>query len=295
MHVLRNYTTTEPPETPVIPEFHYAVTWRAPGAHPGTHRSGQRGGGYEFAGHLPFVSHPDPRHLDLRASLHDPFGQLMVRSFHQRSSIPVFVLADLSASMGFQGTGSKRETLARFAASAAYSAYRSGDPFGFIGCDDSVRGDLLLPPRFHKAAAPELYRRLSDLSPRGRSAGALRQAVQYLGRQRALVFLASDFHFPLEELDRLLGDLVRHEVIPLVLWDSAEYERLPGWGLALVEDPETGERRRLLLRPSLREKFRRAFGRRRAELVHLCARRGREPFFAVDGFDADALTQYFYR
>lgn len=279
----------------MIAEFHYAVGWRPAGAHPGSHPSGQRGGGDEFAGYVPFLSHPDPRHLDVRASLHDPFGQPMVRSFRQRSSVPVFVVADLSASMGFRGTGAKQENLARFAASACHSAYRSGDPFGFIGCDETLRTDLLLPLRFHKGAAPELYHRLSRLSLRGRSATALQFAAQHLGRQRALVFLVSDFHLPPARLDTLLGNLVRHDVVPLVLWDSAEYERLPGFGLACVEDPETGERRRLFMRPGLREKFREGFEKRREALIRLCTRFGREPFFLVDAFDAEALTRYFYR
>jgi uncharacterized protein (DUF58 family) len=279
----------------LIPEFHYSAGWRAPGAHPGTHRSAQLGGGYEFAGHMPFVSNPDPRNLDLRASLNDPFGQLMVRSFRQRSAIPVFVVADLSASLGFRGAADKLENLAVFTASTAWSAYRTGDAFGFIGCDEAIRRDLLLPLRLHKGAAPDLYEKLRGFSPSGRSAEALHEAAQHLGRQRALVFLVSDFHFPLGRLDSLLGSLVRHDVVPVVLWDSAEYERLPSQGLIHVEDPETGERRRLFMRPKLREKFRLAFERRRAELVHLCTLRGREPFFVIDRFNADALTRYFYQ
>ena len=277
----------------MIPEFHYTVNWRAPGAHPGTHRSGQRCGGYEFAGQTPFFSNPDPRNLDLRASLSDPFGQLVVRSFRQRSAIPVIVLADLSASMGFVGAAGKLENLAQFAAAAAYSAYRCGDTFGVIACDEAIRWDLLLPVRFHKGAAPGLYERLRAVDPAGRSAEALQQAAEHLGRQRALVFLVSDFHFPLEWLDRLLGSLVRHDVVPVVLWDSLEYERLPDWGLVYVEDVETGERRRLLMRPALREKFREAFEARREALIQLCTQRGRAPFFVIDRLDADALTRYF--
>lgn len=277
----------------MIPEFHYAVGWRAPGAQPGSHRGAQLGGGHEFAGHVPFIANPDPRHLDLRASLNDPFGQPMVRRFRQRCAIPVFVLADLSASLGFHGTASKLETLATFTAACAWSAYRSGDTFGFIGGDETIRWELFLPLRLHKGAAPELYERLRHWSPQGRSAEGLHQAAPHLGRQRALVFLVSDFHLPPERIGSLLDSLVRHDVVPVVLWDSAEYERLPPWGLVHVEDAETGERRRLFMRPKLREKFRLAFERRRAELVQLCSRRGRAPFFAVDRFDADALTRYF--
>lgn len=278
----------------MIPEFYYAVPWRASGIHPGSHAGAQAGTSLEFTGHVPFISHPDPRHLDLRASLRDPFGQLMTRTFRQRSAIPVFVLADLSASLGFRGVVAKRDILADFAAACAYSAYRQGDRFGFVGGDEAIRWELFLPCRAHKGAATELHQRLRQWSPAGGSAAGLREAVPHLGRSRALVFLVSDFHWPPEQIAGLLDGLARHDVVPVVLWDSGEFERLPRWGLAYVEDPETGGRRRLLMRPALREKFREAFAARRAELVRLCVMRGRAPFFIVDRFDPDALTRYFY-
>jgi uncharacterized protein (DUF58 family) len=277
----------------VTAEFRYAVGWRAANHLPGTHAGSGLGGGYEFAGYVPFLAHPDPRRLDLRASLRDPFGQWMTRAFRPRAAIPVHVLADLSASLGFRGASSKLDTLAEIAAACAYSAYRAGDSFGFLGCDEAIRWDLHLPCRFHKGAAAELGERLRRFRPQGRSAAGLSQAAPQLGRRRALVFLASDFHFPLERLAGLLDSLSRHDVVPVALWDSAEYQRLPAFGLACLEDPETGERRRLWLRPALREKFRAAFARRRVELERLCLARGRAPFFVIDRFDADALTRYF--
>lgn len=279
----------------MIPEFHYRTGWRSPSARPGHHRSSQFGGGHEFSGHAPLVNNPDPRNLDIRATLHEPFGQLMVRTFRQRSTVPVYVIADLSASLGFRGVAEKMAILSRFTASAAYSAYRTGDPFGFIACDETVRGELSLPLRLHKGAAPELVQRLSAFAPRGKSADGLHRAALHLCKQRALVFLVSDFHFPLECVADLLGGLIRHDVVPVVLWDSAEYRRLPNWGLVYVEDPETGERRRLLMRPGLRKKFHAAFAQRREDLTRLCFRYGREPFFLIDSFDADALTEYFLR
>lgn len=279
----------------MIPEFHYRIGWRSPSARPGHHRSNQFGGGHEFSGHAPLVNNPDPRNLDVRATLHDPFGQLMVRTYRQRSTVPVYVVADLSASLGFRGVADKMALLSAFTASAAYSAYRTGDPFGFIGCDETVRSELSLPLRWHKAAAPELSQRLNAFVPRGKSADGLQQAALHLGKQRALVFLLSDFHFPLERTAELLGGLIRHDVVPVVLWDRAEYQNLPHWGLVYVEDPETGQRRRLLMRPALRKKFLTAFAQRRVDLIELCRNYGREPFFLMDRFDAEALTEYFLR
>jgi uncharacterized protein (DUF58 family) len=274
-------------------EFHYRVRWRSSSARPGHHRSVQSGGGYEFSGHAPLISNPDPRHLDIRASLHDPLGQLMVRTFRQRSTIPVFVIADLSASMGFCGAANKMDILADFVASVAYSAYRTGDPFGFIGCDSSIRSELYLPLRWHKAVAQDLWTRLRNFVPQGKSSAGLCEVLPRLGNQRTLVFLISDFHFALRQLDDLLGSMHHHDVVPVVLWDSAEYERLPTWGLFYLEDPETGERRRLLMRPRLREKFRAVFARRREELIQVCTQHRRKPFFIADRFDSDELTRYF--
>ena len=277
----------------MIEEFHYTLSWRASSPHPGAHASSLHGGGDEYAGLVPFISQPNPRHLDLRASLKDPFGQLVVRTHRQRSNIPVVVMADWSASMGFVGQSDKAERVARFAAAAAWSAYRHGDRFGFIAADERLREDLYVPLRLHKGGVPELYERLCRTPCQGRDVTGLIQAAPRLGQQRALVFLVSDFHFALERLDELLGALTRHDVVPVVVWDSAEYERLPDWGLVLLEDPETGAQRRLFMRPQLKAAFRERFEARRVALSERFRQRGRLPFFIVDRFDADALTHYF--
>lgn len=196
--------------------------------------------------------------------------------------------------MGFRGTRSKIELLAEFTASAAYSAYRTGDFFGFFGCDDAVRRDLFLPLRWHKGAAPELLDGLKNFQPQGSSSDGLQEVVPHLGRQKALVFLVSDFHFSLERLDLLLQGLTPHDVVPVVLWDSAEYVRLPFWGLINFEDPETRSRKRFFMRPTLRQKIRASFAKRRDDLERICTLYGRRPFFLIDRFDPDALTGYFY-
>ncbi len=275
-------------------EFHYQISWRAQGGHPGRHAGAQLGGGFEFQGYTPFTSQPDPRNLDVRAIIADPFGQLLVKSFRQRAAIPVYVLADLSASMGFRGKTSKIDLLAEFAEATAWSAWRTGDPFGFFGCDGEIRWDLSLPLRWHKGMAAELRGRIEGFQPKSGQHQGLLEAAAHLGRQRALVFLVSDFHLPIDKLEALFDAFVRHDLVPVLLWDSGEYEHLPRWGLAELQDAETGERRRLFLRPSLREKLRESFAERRAELVQLCARHGREAFFLIDRFDPDAMTRYFY-
>jgi uncharacterized protein (DUF58 family) len=279
----------------MIAEFQYTLNWRVHGAHPGAHPSAQAGGGFEFQGHVPFFAEPDPRKLDARATLADPLGRLMVKRFRQRASAPVYLLADLSASMGFQGQVLKTELLAEFAAAAAWSAWRSGDPFGFFACEAQIRWDLSLPLRWHKGMALELRERLRAFQPTAPHAKGLLEAIPHLGRHKALVFLVSDFHWPQPELEAVFDACAGHALVPVVLWDSAEYADLPAWGWLNWRDPETGGERLLFMRPSLRARIQERFQQRREALQSLCARYGREPFFLIDRFDPDAMTAYFFQ
>ena len=114
-----------------------------------------------------------------------------------------------------------------------------------------------------------------------------------MGRTRSLIFLVSDFHLPNADIVEVLGRLARHDVVPVVLWDPAEYETLPDFGLMVLMDPETGEKRRLWMRPKLRDAFKREFDRRKLELEGLMACLGRKPIFLSTEFVADDLTRYF--
>lgn len=275
-------------------EIHYRITWRTRGHHPGFHRSNQGGAGLEFRGLAPLLVARDPRRLDLRSSLRDPFEQFLVRTFRQRSQVPVFLLADLSASMGFVGEHRKMDVVADLAEALAYSAHRTGDRFGFLGFDDALLTDLQMSPTHFLAAGLDLGQRLRNHEAGGHSSRGLLEAVSYLPRQRSLVFLASDFHLPLAELEQALLPLGRHACVPLVLWDRTEYERLPRFGFATVQDAETGEQRTLLMRATLRQRIQAAFLSRRQALVELFADHQSPALFLEDGFDAAAITQYFY-
>jgi uncharacterized protein (DUF58 family) len=278
----------------VAKEIHYRIDWRARSPHPGHHRSAQAGGGLEFLGLVPLAVARDPRRLDLRASLRDPYEQFLVRTFRQRSQVPVYVLADLSASIGYVGDKRKLDVLADLIESIAYSASRTGDRFACIGFDDKVLDDLSIAPSHFVGAGVELASRVRAFDPVGRGSSGLLAASAYLPRQRALVFLVSDLHMALAELENSLAALARHQLIPIVLWDPTEYRRLPKFGFATVQDSESGERRTLFLRARLRERIRQAFERRRAAIEAICLAYQAPPLFMESGFDADRLTRYFH-
>jgi uncharacterized protein (DUF58 family) len=212
--------------------------------------------------------------------------------YRQQTSIPVLILLDLSASMGFGGASSR---LLQFISATAYSAFRSGDPFGLFCCDEALRHDLSLPLRNYKSLPADLVERLFHHRPHGRNAHGLSKISAQLGRQRVLLFLVSDFHFPLEETASLLESLAAHDVAPIVIWDPREFQGLPDWGWVELRDAENGSRRRWFLRPSLKRRIEEGFLQRREQLRATCLAFGREPFFMADEFQGSQLTDYFYR
>lgn len=279
------------PAAPAVREFHYRVRHGAAGHVPGAHRSRRGEAGLEFRGHVPLTQAPDTRRIDVHASLRDAFGQWQVRVFSERKAVAVVVIADLSASMGYRGVRSKLDVLADFTQAAAESAWRAGDSFGFIGCDERLRRDWLLPPTRRRGLGSLLAQRLRQLDPQGSALG-LAEAARALPHRRALVFLVSDFHLPIADLEAVLGRLAHHEVVPVLVWDRQEFDP-PRNGLTQLADPESGEQTLVWMRPALRERWCAVQAGRRATLQALFHRHRLDPLVLDDGYRADVVSAHF--
>jgi hypothetical protein len=107
--------------------------------------------------------------------------------------------------------------------------------------------------------------------------------------------MVSDFHMPINMLEESLILMLRHHIVPVVLWDSTEYKDLPEFGIANVTDPESGAKRTLFLRKAYRERILQSFADRREAIVNLFLRFDMQPFFVENSFDADQLTEYFHQ
>ncbi len=276
-----------------VHELHYRIAGASRGQTPGHHRSRHRGNGFEFRGHANLHDAPDARRIDVHASLRDPFGRWIVRLQQQRLSIPVAVVADLSASMAVDGASHKQGVLADLVESLAWSAWRTGDSFGFVGCDAVVRRDLLLPQTRARGAGTALAATLRGLPLDGRSARGLLQAPWHLPQRRALVFLVSDFHLPLADVAAVLARLAHHEVLPVVVWPQDEFDLGVLHGFADMAEPESGQRQWLWWRPALRRRWQEAAQKRRADLLALFRAQRLSPLFIEGAFDADAVTRHF--
>jgi uncharacterized protein (DUF58 family) len=272
-------------------EFLYRIPGRPGGIRPGAHPSRMDGGAGAFLGLQPLLVRPNPRRLDLRRSLTDPFGQWLVRNMSERVSVPLYVIADVSASMA---TDDKREAVTYLVESAALSAWRAGDPFGFIAADQRVRDELFHATMHSRGMGARVSERLGAFPYEGSGADGLLDAFQRLGRRRALVLIASDFHFDLGLARQLLRSLAGHYVVPLVVWGEAESSaNVPDRGFIDVGDSESAAHRFLWLRPRVVERIRVALRNRRAALRELFAQHGMQPVFIDGGFDPDRLTRHF--
>lgn len=270
----------------------YRLDWRAAGNRIGAHRGKVEGTGGLFRDFDTLLRSPDPRRIDLRMSLRDPNGTLYVRRFEQKTAISVYALVDLSASMSFAGSVAKMQVVADLCATLAASTRRIGDAFGLIGCNEHILPQFFLPATRSRGGEADMVARLRAYIPAGRGAEGLIEAASYLAGRRKLVFVLSDFYMPLATIELLFEALSRHDVVPIALKDRREVDDLPRYGLISLADLETGRRRLLAVRPSLREKWRRDAEEQKRALSALATRYGRPAFEILGPIDWDRLSAY---
>lgn len=278
----------------IAQEFHYRLPHRIGGWRPGSHPGSSLGTGHAFVTHMSLYDRPDPRRLDLRASLRNLDGDWLVRVNRQRAGVAVHVIVDVSASMHFGAHKPKLQIAADFVEALGHSAFRVGDALGMLAFDAVERRDLFMPALLSRGMGSVMAALLRQCaSPAGGSEG-LQDAVSQVAGRQGLVFLVSDFHWPLTRLETALDVLAPAYVVPMVIWDPAETEPPSQNALASLRDAESGMGRTLWLRPKLRARWRDAVAYRRAELQDFLARRALRPFHVNGAFDGEALSQYFF-
>jgi uncharacterized protein (DUF58 family) len=267
----------------------YRIVWRSRSVRQGLHRSTQSGAGGIFRDLAMLLEYRDPRRIDLRQSLRDPFETLYVRRFEEKSQIGVVMLLDVSGSMGFRGAARKMALAADLAQVIATSVRRAGDTFALYAADEEVREELTVLPTRSRAGEAAMAAALRACEPRQKGASGLIEAARRVGRKRNLVLVVSDFLMPGDQLEALFDALAGHDVLPIRLVDSNESLRLPSWGLIELDDLETGRRRLVAMRPSLKAEWQRRIEARRSFFRTLAARHGRAPFEITDTIRWDLL------
>jgi len=260
----------------LLQEFHYRWPRRSAGYRPGAHAGRALGSGAQPDAHGRLFDHPDPRRIDLRASLRDPRGEWLVRVARQRVAAQLYALVDVSPSMFFGARRPKLAVVQDFVRALGWSAYRNQDAAGLMAFDHAQRAELGCAARHGRGVPDDMGQALARAQPRraahGNAAEGLWQCAQRLAGREALVFIVSDFHGMCERrLSEALDSLQAAHVVPLLTWDSAETQPPAGDGLLLLQDAERASRAALWLRPKLRAAWRDGVAQRNHQLSRLLA------------------------
>ena len=277
-------------------EFSYRYPHKVYGSLPGVHYGKSLGTGDSFAGFASLFDYPDPRRLDLRASIRDNMSTgrdgYLVRRYQQRSPITLWLLADLSRSMAMSNVD--HDQLANLAQLVGHSATSYGDSFGMAGFDSVVRHDVHMMPTRQRSMPQIAADMIRDAEPAAEAGvEGLIHAANMITSSSAIVFLASDFCCDIEEVDRTLRQLSRYIVVPVV-WKHDDVNHLPshaGW--TEMRDSETGERRSVWMRPSIKKRWEETMDSHFEQLTECFMRHRVRPLFTDGNVTGEQLTNYF--
>lgn len=276
----------------------YHIPWRSHAFHAGASLTAHQGSGSDFAGFSPLLACPDPRRVDVRASLRTVPRQWLVRTYLERAAIQLHAIVDVSSSMFFQGSAHMQQQVTALVAALAWSATRQGDAFALSAADDQLQPSLQLQPSFQPATAQTVAQALTRFWQdaawsQGKTAAALPKAMATVRPKRALVFLISDFYWSEALLKQTLQSASAHDVVPVVLRDQSATVSLPAFGWARLRDMETGGERSWLLRPSLHRQIAAHAAAQRAALnVSLQQAGTRAPLWLQPGWRVEDVSQH---
>ena len=120
-----------------------------------------------------------------------------------------------------------------------FSAIKNNDKVGLVLFSDKVEKYVL--PKKGKSHVLRVIRELLYVKP-SRKGTSLKTAIDYLlkvAKRKSVVFIISDF-IDEDYWGSLKVANRKHDLIAIRIFDSAELN-IPDFGLAKVEDPETGE------------------------------------------------------
>jgi uncharacterized protein (DUF58 family) len=229
------------PAADVLRRLELVVTRRLDGLLQGDYRGLVPGHGSELGETREYRAGDDTRRMDwnVTARMQVPH----IRETIADRELETWVLADLSASLGF-GTASceKRDLAVAACAAVSFLTQRTGNRIGAVileGAKASTvparTGRINLQALLHRLvlAAKADHEGASDLT------GALRR-LQGTAQRRGLITVVSDFLAPDGWQQPLRGLAARHEVLAIEVVDPRELA-LPDVGILEVFDPETGD------------------------------------------------------
>jgi uncharacterized protein (DUF58 family) len=227
-------------------------------------RTKKSGSGVEFADHRDYQPGDDFRYLDW--NVYQRFERLLVRLYEEEEDLAIYLIVDVSASMGFRDAAKLRYAK-RLAAALAYVGLANLDRVSIVATNDHVMNRM--PTTRGKARIFKVFQFLSALEPSGTTnlGDALKTFVAQ-NKRRGVAVLLSDLYDP-DGFERGINVLRYNKFEPFVVHIVDPAEATPKLhGDVLLYDCETGDEREVTVTPQLLARFTAAH----AEYIQLVTR-----------------------
>ncbi len=213
--------------------------WLANHVFAGEYRSAFKGMGMRFKEVREYQAGDEERFIDWNVTAR--MGHHYTKVFEEERELPVYILADASASTLFGTSQSKREFICQLCADLSKSFISNNEKTGLLIFSGKVE-EKFIPPQIGQEHLEFMVNELFAAPPSSSSAKTdFITALEFLNnnvRQRSIIFILSDFAF--EGYENALGTISqKHSVVGIKLFDKMDKE-LPNIGWAQVRDFETG-------------------------------------------------------
>lgn len=204
----------------------------------GEYHSAFKGKGMAFSEVREYHIGDEVRTIDwnVTARFNDPF----VKVFEEERELTAMLIIDVSGSLDFGSTKSKRETIMEIAAVLSFSAITNNDKVGAIFVSDKV--EKYIPAQKGRNHVMVILRELIEFKASSKETN-LSEALKFLRNtqtKRCISFVISDFYDHSAFLESMRLSKKKHDVVAIKVTDKMENE-MPDMGIIQVFNAETGK------------------------------------------------------
>jgi uncharacterized protein (DUF58 family) len=207
----------------------------------GLHPSPFQGFSVEYSDHREYHPGDEVKFVDWK--VYARTDRLCIKRFHQETNTTVYILLDVSKSMSFAGSSTRKIDYACYLAAAlSYLMLKQGDSTGLMLFAEKVLSQV--PPASRRTHIHAILQTLDRQTTQGQTnLATVLHTVAETTKRRGLIVLISDLLDDESDIFRGLAHLkfLKHDVIVFHVMDRQELD-LKYEGLIQFEDLETGDK-----------------------------------------------------
>ena len=255
--------------------FSLIIRKRITSKYSGSRVSLQSGRGIQIKEHRPYTRGDDIRTIDWK--VYARTDDLFVKIFEEDRDLSVHVIVDMTASMEYGPKIRKIDYASMLAAGFLFLAMRENERFRYAFMRENLEVHPLNRGRTHFA---RFVNDANQARPEGKMGIVdMVDAYKPLLTGKSMIIIISDFLFPADDVEYVLGNLRRHEV-KLVRVLHPDEVSLPLEGDYLIIDAESRDELRTHLSMRERAEYENRLREHSAQIEKACMRLGFDYHFA---------------